>query len=304
MINLQEVIKSYSFGQLELLSTQVVEGFITGLHRSPYHGFSVEFVEHRMYNAGESKRLIDWKLYAKTDKLFVKKFEDETNLRCQLVLDQSSSMYFPEKGFSKLQFGVFAAGALMQLLKRQRDAVGLSVFSAQIDSHTQSKLNTRHLKNIFLQLEQILEKGSSRNVESPSTADILHDLAERIHQRSLVVLLSDMFTSQADESVFEALQHLKFRKHELIIFHITDPSTERILDFPNRPHQFIDIETGQTIKLNPAHFREVYQEQMGNWYNQFKLRCSQLHIDLVEVDIRQPFEELMAAFLIKRQRLY
>jgi uncharacterized protein (DUF58 family) len=301
---LQEIAEQHRFGRLELLATQVVEGFITGLHRSPYHGFSVEFVEHRMYNSGESKKHVDWKLYAKTDKLYVKKYEDETNLRCQLVIDISSSMYFPEKQFNKLQFSVFSSAALMQLMKKQRDAAGLTLFSDTMDWHANGKLTQSHQKRMFLELENLLDTPIKRDVPSSNTANILHDLAERLKQRSLVILFSDMFSQDDKENLFEALQHLRFKKHELIIFHVTDPNKEKHLDFSNRPHRFVDIETGQEVKLNPTHIQDAFKSEMEMFYQELKLKCNQYKIDFVEADINQPFSEILNEFLIKRQRLY
>ncbi len=304
MLTLQEIAEQHRFGRLELLATQVVEGFITGLHKSPYHGFSVEFVEHRMYNLGESKKHVDWKLYAKTDKLYVKKYEDETNLRCQLVIDVSSSMYFPEKQFNKLQFSIYSAAALMLLMKKQRDAAGLTLFSDTMDWHTTGKLTLSHQKRVFLELEKLLENPIKRDVPSSNTAGILHDLAERLKQKSLVVLFSDMFSQDDKESLFAALQHLRFKKHELIIFHVTDPSKEQQLSFTNRPHRFVDIETGLEVKLNPAHIQEAFRSEMDKFYQELKLKCNQYKIDFVEVDINQSFSDVLNSFLIKRQRLY
>lgn len=304
MLTLQEIIEQESFDNLELLASQVVEGFITGLHKSPYHGFSVEFVEHRMYNVGESKKHIDWKLYAKTDKLFIKKYEEETNLRCHILIDTSSSMYFPNDDFNKLKFSVFSAAAIIRLLKKQRDASGISLFSNQIDRHTKSKLNISHQKMLFSELENLLHQKRKINKPSSNTADILHNLAEQIHQRSLVILFSDMFSQDEPEELFSALQHFRFKKHELIVFHVTDPQKEKELEFNNRPHRFVDLETGETVKLNPAHIRDDYQLQMSSFYKNLKLKCSQYRIDFVEVDINQPFAEVLTAFLIKRQRLY
>ena len=304
MQTLQDIIKQNTFGNLELLASQVVEGFITGLHKSPYHGFSVEFVEHRMYNEGESKKHIDWKLYAKTDKLFVKKFEDETNLRCQILIDTSSSMYFPSKNESKLKFSVLSAAAIIHLLKQQRDASGISLFSQEIDWHTRSKLSISHQKMLYSQLETLLTQEVKKNIPSTSTAELLHRLAEQIHQRSLIVLFSDLFSDDNPEELFSALQHFRFKKHELIIFHVTEPKKEKNLEFSNQPHRFVDLETGETIKLNPSHIREQYTTDMSRFYADLKLKCSQYKIDFVEVDINQPFSEILTAFLIKRQRLY
>jgi len=304
MQTLQDIIKQNTFGNLELLASQVVEGFITGLHKSPYHGFSVEFVEHRMYNEGESKKHIDWKLYAKTDKLFVKKFEDETNLRCQILIDTSSSMYFPSKNESKLKFSILSAAAIIHLLKQQRDASGISLFSQEIDWHTRSKLSISHQKMLYSQLETLLTQEVKKNIPSTSTAELLHRLAEQIHQRSLIVLFSDLFSDDNPEELFSALQHFRFKKHELIIFHVTEPEKEKNLEFSNQPHRFVDLETGETIKLNPSHIREQYTTDMSRFYADLKLKCSQYKIDFVEVDINQPFSEILTAFLIKRQRLY
>jgi len=304
MLTLHEIVEQESFGNLELLASQVVEGFITGLHKSPYHGFSVEFVEHRIYNQGESKKHVDWKLYAKTDKLFVKKFEDETNLRCQILIDTSSSMNFPNKDFNKLKFSIFSAAAIIRLLKKQRDASGVSLFSNEIDLQTRSKQSVSHQSMLFAELESLLEKKEEKNVASTNTAQILHDLAEQIHQRSLIVLFSDMFSQDNPEELFSALQHFRFKKHDVIVFHVTEPEKEKDLEFNNKPHRFVDLETGETVKINPSHIRESYTTYMNTFYKELKLRCSQYKIDFVEADINKPFAEVLSAFLIKRQRLY
>lgn len=304
MQNLQDIIEQYAFGRLELLASQVVEGFVTGMHKSPYHGFSVEFVEHRMYNSGESKKHVDWKLYAKTDKLFVKKYEEETNLRCQIIIDTSSSMYFPNERFNKLKFSIFAASAIIQLLKKQRDASGLTLFSDKIDWHSKSKLTLSHQKLMFSELEQLLEKPKAKETVSSNTAQIIHDLAEQIHQRSLVILFSDMFSYEEDQNLFSALQHLRFKKHEVIVFHVTDPDKEKELNFKNKPHRFVDLETGETIKINPSYIRQNFSNQMDIFYKELKLKCNQFKIDFVEVDINHSFSEVLTQFLIHRQRLY
>ena len=304
MLSLQEIVEQESLGNLELLASQVVEGFVTGLHKSPYHGFSVEFVEHRIYNQGESKKHVDWKLYAKTDKLFVKKYEEETNLRCQILIDTSSSMYFPNADFNKLKFSIISASAIIQLLKKQRDASGLSLFSEQIDLHTRSKLSLSHQKLLFSELDQLYVQDVKKNIPSNNTAQIIHDLAEQIHQRSLVILFSDMFSNDNPEELFSALQHLRYKKHDVIVFHVSDPNKEQDLDFNNKPHHFIDLETGESIKINPSNIREHFQSHMSLFYKELKLKCSQYKIDFIEADINQPFSEVLSNFLIKRQRLY
>ena len=236
------------FENLELLANQVVEGFITGLHKSPFHGFSVEFAEHRLYNSGESTRHIDWKLYARTDKFFVKRFEEETNLRCRIIIDQSSSMYFPNKDNpsvdnpNKLYFSVLCAAALMNLLKRQRDAVGLSLFSDKVNLHTNEKTSTKHHQYLLHELDKVLHQPSL--MKSSRLVDGLHQIAENIHQRSLVILFSDMFdNSEKNEELFSALHHLKFNKHEVVLFHVMDKSKELEFDYENRPYKFVDMET-------------------------------------------------------------
>jgi uncharacterized protein (DUF58 family) len=257
-MNLQE-IRQYE--NLELLAKQVVEGFITGLHKSPFHGFSVEFSEHRLYNTGESTKNIDWRLYARTDKLFVKRYEEETNLRCQFVIDASSSMYFPEKIHSKLAFSVYATAALMHLLKKQRDASGLSIFSQDIDFQLPARSNAVHIQLLFATLERLLQNNAIN--QTTNAAHALHQIAEATHQRSLVVIFSDMMDDATDtEAIFAALQHLKYRKHEVILFHTIDAKQELEFDFENRPYEFIDLETNQKIKLNPLQPQRYLQAKI------------------------------------------
>ena len=292
-------------GNLELLAKQVVEGFITGLHKSPFHGFSVEFAEHRLYNVGDSVKNIDWKLFAKTDKLFSKRFEEETNLRCQFIVDVSSSMYFPSGEYNKLNFSVQATAALIYLLKRQRDAFGLSLFSDHLLLNTPAKSTTTHQKYLFSQLEQALNK-SEMNLQT-NVAQALHQVAELIHKRSLVVIFSDMLNShQGDEhleTLFSALQHLKFNKHEVVIFNVTDKSREVDFEFENRPYEFIDMETGATIKAHAANLKTDYLSRMSKYRQAIQLKCSQYKIDMIDADIAAGFQPILEAYLIKRQKM-
>lgn len=298
------------FSPLELLAKQVVEGFITGLHKSPFHGFSVEFAEHRLYNQGESTRHIDWKLYGKTEKLFVKRYEEETNLRCRIIIDNSSSMYFPvidevsvEKP-NKITFSVYAAASIMHLLKQQRDATGLSLFSKNIDLHTHCRSSNVHYKYLISELEKLLVNYNADEKRSTFAAQALHQIAEAVHKRSLVVLFSDMFESHDDTNdLFDALQHLKYNKHEVIFFHVTDHVEEINFDFENRPHRFVDMESGETIRLNPNEIRENYQRKLKEFKNELKMRCDQYHIDFVESNIRQGFKQVLLPYLVKRQRM-
>lgn len=294
-------------GNLELLAQQVVEGFIIGLHKSPFHGFSVEFAEHRLYNQGESTRNIDWKVYARTDKMFSKRFEEETNLRCQIVIDGSSSMYFPEDTgqkpyVNKLGFSALAAAALMNLLQRQRDAFGLSLFDQQVNLHTHCKSSTTHYRLLLSHLDRLLS-NPERN-KTTAAADALHQVADSIHKRSLVVIFSDMFEHHAEmETLFSALQHLKHNKHEVVLFHTVDKSKEIQFEFENRPYLFIDMETGEKLRLQSNQIKKHYLEQMSKFMDELKMRCLQYQIDFVEADIQQGFRNILQTYLVKRNRM-
>ncbi|HOY31583.1 MAG TPA: DUF58 domain-containing protein [Bacteroidales bacterium] len=300
-----------SFGSLEFIAKQVVEGFITGLHKSPFHGFSVEFSEHRPYNQGESIRHIDWKLYGRSDKLFVKRFEEETNLRCQIIIDNSSSMYYPvTKDIllnhpNKIIFSIYAAAALIYLFRQQRDAFGLSVFSDTIEEHRTTRSSIAHQKLIFQSLEKMLhtyEEGSPRKTFA---SEALHKIAEVLHKRSLVIIFSDMMESNArTDELFSALQHMKHNKHEIILFHVTDKSKEIDFNFDNRPYKFIDMENGDEIKLNPYEIKSKYLEAINDFRNELKLRCGQYRIDLVDADINQGFHHVLLSYLLKRERMF
>jgi uncharacterized protein (DUF58 family) len=287
---------------LDLIAKQVVEGFITGLHKSPFHGFSVEFAEHRLYNTGESTKHVDWKLFGRTDKLFVKRYEEETNLRCQIIIDSSSSMYFPEKSLNKLQFSIYAAASLMNLLKKQRDAFGLSIFSEEIDLHTPAKSSTVHYNFLINELEKLINQPNIN--KGTSAIKSLHTIAESVHKRSLIVLFSDMMESSSDlDEIFAALQHLKHRKHEVILFHTIDKDKELDFNFENRPYQFIDMETGEEIKLHPNEVKSNYVEQVNRQNKELKLKCGQYGIDFVEVDIENGFHSVLLSYLIKRKKM-
>lgn len=299
------------FGNLELIAKQVVEGFITGLHQSPFHGFSVEFAEHRIYNTGESTRFIDWKLYARTDKLFVKRFEDETNLRCRLIIDNSSSMYFPvrkEVSISqpnKIIFSAYCAASIMFLLKKQRDAVGLSLFSDNIELNTHAKSSSVHHKYLITELERLLNPIALSTHKKTFAVDALHNIAENIHKRSLVVIFSDMFENiPGKEKLFAALQHLKHNKHEVILFHVVDKTKELDFDYDNRPYKFIDMESGEELKLHPLEIKEKYIKGVNDYKEELKLRCGQYQIDFVEADINKGFRDVLLQYFLKRERMF
>ncbi|MES2621164.1 MAG: DUF58 domain-containing protein [Bacteroidota bacterium] len=292
---------------LELLAKQVVEGFIIGLHKSPFHGFSVEFAEHRLYNPGESTKHLDWKVFARTGKMFVKRYEEETNLRCQIVIDASSSMYFPndEKAkTNKLRFSIQSAAALVNLLKRQRDAAGLSIFTNEVLVNTNAKSSTTHHHLLFGHLENLL-KRKSLNVQTDA-AKCLNQIADTVHKRSMIIIFSDMFSNMdsggADE-LFSALQHLRYNKHEIILFHVVDRSKEMEFEFENRPYQFIDMESGEKVKLHSNEVKLFYVEQMSKFEKELKLRCGQYKIDFVEADINLDFRQVLLPFLMKRTKM-
>lgn len=299
------------FSKLEFLAKQAVEGFITGMHKSPFHGFSVEFAEHRLYNKGESTRHIDWKLFGRTDKLFVKRYEEETNLRCQILIDYSSSMYYPNDvdlegdDFNKVKFSVYGAAALIELLKRQRDAVGISVFADSVDVHTKTKSSGSHHRYLYAELENILNGFQEDRPRNTLAVDALHEIAENTHRRSLVVIFSDMLdNSSKSEELFAALQHLRHNKHEVILFHVVDKKTEEDFNFSNRPHTFVDMETREEIKVNPNDIRDSYKAQMAKFKEDLKIKCGQYQIDFVEADIEAGFDNVLLQYLIKRQKMY
>ncbi len=307
MKNTLDIQNFQELEHLEFLAKQVVEGFITGLHKSPFHGFSVEFAEHRLYNKGEPTRHIDWKLFARTDRLYVKRYEEETNLRCQIVIDTSSSMLFPygeSYPNNKLSYSVIMASALIYLLRKQRDAIGLSFFSNEIELHTDARLSTMHNKRLYSELQNLLKKENSALKKTTTVSSVLHDIAELIHNRSLVIIFSDMISNEEPEKVLSALQHLRYNKHEVILFHVVDKTHEIDFRYTNRPHKFIDLETGKSIKLNPNDIRNIYRSRSKEYFESFKTACGQYRIDFVEADIRSDFKDVLAAYLIKRKKLY
>jgi len=292
---------------LELLARFVVEGFITGLHKSPFHGFSVEFAEHRSYNDGDNVRNIDWKLYGRTEKLYTKKYEEETNLRCQFVIDTSSSMFFPYgSSYHKLTFAVEAAASLIYLLKKQRDAFGLSLFNDELWLNTPARSTTAHKQYLFSQLEQVLK--SVKLNEGTNLEKCLHQVAESIHKRSMVIIFSDLLNNihsdQEQDALFAALQHLKFNKHEVIIFSISDKDKELNFKFDNSPYHFIDMETGAELKASSSNLKEIYLRTYQAYRKNISIKCGQYKIDLVEADISAGFADVLTAYLIKRQKMH
>ncbi len=308
MPTLLDIPEIRAFGNLELLARQLVEGFITGLHQSPYHGFSVEFSEHRLYNAGESTRHLDWKVLARTDRLYVKRYEEETNLRCHLLLDVSSSMYYPTapgpEHHGKLRFSVLAAAALATLLQRQRDATGLVTFSDHVEIQTPVRATAQHRHTLLIQLQNLLDRPQAPVGRQTDVAAVIHQIAQQIPKRSLVVIFSDMLSRAEDaDAMFAALQHLRHQRHEVLLFHVLDSATEEAFDFADRPYIFVDAETGEEVRLQPNQIREQYRAAMGDFKQQLALRCGQYKVDFVPVDIREPFERVLLRWLVKRSKM-
>ena len=290
-----------------MLAKQVVEGFIAGMHKSPFHGFSAEFAEHKIYNKGESTRHIDWKLYAKTDKLYTKRYDDETNLRCHIIIDNSSSMHYPEinsfsiDSLNKIAFSALAAASLMHILKKQRDAVGLSVYSNAYDFYAPEKGSERHHQMLLQQLSNMVVKKTVN--KETETYTYLHEIAEKMHRRSMVFLFTDMFqTTIEDTKLFEALRHLKYNKHEVILFHVFDKSKELRFNFDNRPKRFVDVETGAYINLYADTIKETYHEAVNEYFTALRLKCAQYKIKYVEADINQNFDSILTTYMLERKK--
>lgn len=307
-MNLQnELNKASSFKNLELLAKQVVEGFISGMHKSPFHGFSAEFAEHKIYNQGESTRHIDWKLFAKTDKLYTKRYDDETNLRCHIIIDNSSSMHYPKletfsiDSLNKIGFSVLASASLMHILKKQRDAVGLSIYSDNYDYYAPEKGSERHHQMLLNHLSNaVISKPENKQTE---TYTYLHEIAEKIHRRSLIFLFTDMFqTSEDDEKLFEALRHLKYNKHEVVLFHVIDKEKELKFDFDNKPKRFIDVETGEYINLYADSIKENYSKAVHDYFKVLRLKCAQYKIKYVEADVNKDFNNILTTYMVERQK--
>jgi uncharacterized protein (DUF58 family) len=303
----QELNKVSGFKNLELLAKQVVEGFIAGMHKSPFHGFSAEFSEHKIYNQGESTRHIDWKLFAKTDKLYTKRYDDETNLRCHIIIDNSSSMHYPKMetinldNLNKIAFSALAAASLMHILKKQRDAIGLSIYSEIYDYYAPEKGSERHHQMLLNQLSEVV---TSRPInKNTDTYKFLHEIAEKIHRRSLIFLFTDMFQSSVEETkLFEALRHLKYNKHEVILFHVFDKNKELSFDFDNKPRQFVDVETGEYINLYADTIKENYSKAVNDYFEALKLKCAQYKIKYEEADINNNFNNILTTYMIERQK--
>jgi uncharacterized protein (DUF58 family) len=294
------------FGSLELLAKQVVEGFITGLHQSPFHGFSVEFAEHRLYNSGESVKHLDWKLLARTDKLFIKRYEEETNLRCHILIDSSSSMMFPvDQPYNKFTFSVDAAAALIFLMRKQRDAFGLSIFSDSLDFYSPAKSSLTHQRFLLSNLERILEneKKSFKNKKT-NIAKMLNALASKIHKRSLVFIFSDFMAIDNPEDFANSIKHLRHHLHEIVVFDVSHHNLENQLNLKNKYYNVVDVETGDSIKMHPKQIKEKYITERNFMKSKVHNLLKQQKVDLISADIEIGFDQILLEYLLKRKKIY
>jgi uncharacterized protein (DUF58 family) len=303
----KELQQASGFLNFDLLAKSIVEGFISGLHKSPFHGFSAEFAEHKIYNNGESTRHIDWKLFAKTDKLYTKRYDEETNLRCHLIVDNSSSMHYPKlknhsiDSLNKVGFSTLAAAAMMQLLKKQRDAVGLSIYSETLDYYAPEKGSERHHQMLMDNLNTTL--NSAQKAVGTKTYEVLHQIAEKLHRRSLIFLFTDMLQpDQEAEQLFEALRHLNHNKHELVLFHVYDKATEYNFKFDNTPRRFVDVETGGAVDLYPESLQANYETAIARYFRDLRMKCGQYKINYVGVDIQDGFDKILTTYMVERQK--
>lgn len=278
---------------LSLRARLVVEGFIIGLHRSPYHGFSVEFAEHRAYGPGDEIRRMDWKLYAKTDRYYIKRFEEETNLKSYLLVDQSRSMTYASHEVSKLTYAQTLAAALSYLMLKQQDAIGLALFDSQLRQYLAPRAKPSHLDAILGYMSNI-QPGPETEI-----APILHKLAKSIIKRGLIILISDLFDDP--DKVMTGLKHFRHKAHEVIVFHILDPQ-ETEFSFSSRT-RFRDLETEGVITTEPWHIQKVFQQEMRQFINTFRTGCRQNKIDYLQITTNQPLDAALTEYLLKRHRI-
>lgn len=281
-------------GNIELKARLVVEGFITGMHKSPYHGFSVEFSQHRQYRPGDEIRFVDWRVYGRSGRYYVKEFEEETNLRSMLVIDTSASMRFASQGnISKFEYSCYLAAAMAMLMIQQRDAVGLTLYNNQIQSFLPSNSKPSYISQILSTLENATPSDET------GTAKALEVLAERIKRRGLVILFSDFFDTQ--ESIIEALRHLRHKRHEVLLFHILDP---REIDFNfGATATFIDLETNEKMVTQPHQIRKSYENTMKNFIDELRKECIHHNVDYNLITTDVPFDKALLDYVLKRGKM-
>lgn len=285
---------------MDLRARLVVEGFLTGLHRSPYHGFSVEFAEHRQYMPGDEIRHVDWKVYGKTDRFYVKQFEEETNLKSYLLVDQSGTMGFTTQALTKFQYASYVAAALSFLMIRQRDAVGLLLFAEKPLQYLPPHAIPSQLTRILT----LLENAAPHERSATSLGAALHHIAERLKRRGLIILLSDLQPNDPERdlpAILAGLRHLRHQKHEVLVFNILDPAE---IDFPYaRDAIFEDLETGERMPVQPNFIRRAYQDRAGAYFYSLKRACRENRIDYTLMSTTTPFDQALLHYLLKRRRL-
>ncbi len=279
--------------KFNLKAKLIVEGFMIGLHKSPYHGFSVEFSDHRQYNPGDNVKSIDWKVYAKTNRYYIKRFEDETNLKCYLVIDHSNSMDFSSQNINKMEYAKSMASALAYLMINQQDAVGLLTYTDQITNFLPAKVSKSYLNLLLKEIYHLKAKDQTR------TAEILHGLADKVKKRGLIIIISDLLDNPED--ILSGLMHFRHQKHEVILFHLQDVQEEEF-DY-KRDTEFIDSETGEKILVSPWQIRSSYLEEYQKSINYLKQKCFEAKIDYNPITTNTPFDEILMRYLNKRARL-
>ena len=280
-------------GKLDLIARLVVEGFKIGLHRSPYHGFSVEFAEHRQYMPGDEIKHLDWKVYGKTERFYIKKFEEETNLRCYILLDTSASMGYSSGKISKLQYSKYLSAAFAYMMLQQQDAVGLVTFDQKIGSFLPPKAVKSYLRQILIELHGC--KSSKRT----NISKTFHEMADRIKRRSLIIVMSDLFDDP--EAMLSGLKHFRHNKHEVIVFQILDPK-ERKFDF-HGDLLFEDMETKEVLNTQPVHILKDYRKDFNRFIDDFRRACREIRIDYVLMDTSDNFDKALFKYLAKRSKI-
>ena len=279
---------------LELRARTVVEGFLSGLHKSPNRGFSVEFNDYRHYQRGDDMRHVDWKLYARSDKFYIKQYEDETNVRCVIVLDTSASMSYSSGSVSKLNYGITLASALAYFIMRQRDAVGLITFDDEVREYIPAKCRQPHLMRILRTLSQV-ESGQKTNAVKP-----LSDLAASLHKKSMVILITDLLDDE--ERVINTLQNLRGMGNDVITFQLMDDAE---LNFPfNEASEFIDMENDETYITSPAAIRSAYLENLNEFLTYCRKQCQSSGVDYCLLNTSEPLDEALSSYMTKRAKSF
>ncbi len=298
-LNIQQYLQPEvvsSIKNLELVARMIVEGFLVGLHKSPYHGFSVEFSEHRQYMPGDNIRDLDWKVYGRTNRFYIKQYEEETNLKAYILLDVSGSMGYASGKISKIQYAIYLAAAFSYLFIKQRDAVGLVTFSDKIHRFLPPKSSPGYLRYLLQDLADIrLSKTRT------AVSETLHTLAEKIKRRGLIILLTE-FLYEDPEKILQGLKHFRHYKHEIIVFNILDPN-DRFFEFKDDA-TFIDMETGEKIKTEPYFLQESYQKLIEEFYGKLQRECLNFRIDFQTILTNEPFDKALIRYLLKRKKLF